>query len=92
MYSRCGIDCGLLVNYYGLLVIYCVFTFAPGQVRKNDTFTTLEDFQTEIDVAIYEGERSTTEGNNMLGTSPHHRTRRMTGNVTGMYHRHSAWL
>ena len=39
-------------------------------MRKNDTFTTLEDFQTEIDVAIYEGERSTTEGNNMLGTPP----------------------
>lgn len=37
------------------------------QVRKNDTFTTLEDFQTEIDVAIYEGERSTTDGNNLLG-------------------------
>jgi len=36
-------------------------------VRKNDTFTTLEDFQTEIDVAIYEGERSTTDGNNLLG-------------------------
>lgn len=36
-------------------------------VRKHDTFTTLEDWQTEIDIAVYEGERATTDGNNLLG-------------------------
>jgi heat shock protein 1/8 len=39
----------------------------PIPCRKSDTFTTLEDYQTEIDVCIYEGERATTDGNNLLG-------------------------
>eukprot|EP00282_Hemiselmis_andersenii_P016132 CAMPEP_0114129818 /NCGR_PEP_ID=MMETSP0043_2-20121206/11678_1 /TAXON_ID=464988 /ORGANISM="Hemiselmis andersenii, Strain CCMP644" /LENGTH=603 /DNA_ID=CAMNT_0001223119 /DNA_START=14 /DNA_END=1824 /DNA_ORIENTATION=+ len=39
----------------------------PIPCRKSDTFTTLEDYQTEIDVCIYEGERATTDGNTLLG-------------------------
>jgi molecular chaperone DnaK (HSP70) len=35
--------------------------------RKTQTFTTTEDYQTEVDVDIYEGERPQTTGNNMLG-------------------------
>jgi molecular chaperone DnaK (HSP70) len=35
--------------------------------RKSDQFTTLEDFQTEIDICVYEGERASTDGNNLLG-------------------------
>lgn len=36
-------------------------------VRKTKTYTTEADFQTEIEVEIYEGERQTTSGNNLLG-------------------------
>jgi len=39
----------------------------PIPCRKSDTFTTLEDYQTEIDVCIYEGERASTDGNTLLG-------------------------
>jgi len=39
----------------------------PIPVRKTKQYTTEEDFQDAIDVCIYEGERSCTEGNNMLG-------------------------
>ena len=35
--------------------------------RKSDTFTTEEDFQTEIDVVVYEGERASTDACNELG-------------------------
>jgi len=36
-------------------------------VERTKTYTTEEDNQTAIDVLIYEGERSCTEGNNLLG-------------------------
>ena len=35
--------------------------------RKSDTFTTEEDWQTEIDVVVYEGERASTDACNELG-------------------------
>ena len=35
--------------------------------RKMQTFTTTEDYQTEVDVDIFEGERPQTTGNNKLG-------------------------
>merc|ERR1712176_836190 len=34
---------------------------------KTKCYTTESDYQTEIDVEIYEGKRSTTDGNNLLG-------------------------
>jgi len=34
---------------------------------KSSEYTTTENFQTSIDISIYEGERSCTDGNNMLG-------------------------
>jgi molecular chaperone DnaK (HSP70) len=34
---------------------------------KTQTYTTEENFQTEIDVCVYEGERSRTDQNNLLG-------------------------
>jgi len=36
-------------------------------VRKTEQYTTVEDNQTELDVNVYEGERSTVTGNNLLG-------------------------
>eukprot|EP00945_MAST-04E_sp_MAST-4E-sp1_P001225 g1225.t1 len=39
----------------------------PIPVRKTKTYTTEEDYQTEVDVCVYEGERQCTDGNNMLG-------------------------
>ena len=39
----------------------------PIPVRKTKQYTTEEDFQDAIDVCIYEGERSCTDGNNLLG-------------------------
>merc|ERR1712070_1058591 len=35
--------------------------------RKSDTFTTEEDWQTEVDVVVYEGERASTDACNELG-------------------------
>ena len=35
--------------------------------RKSQIFTTESNYQTAVDITIYEGERKTTEGNNMLG-------------------------
>jgi len=35
--------------------------------RKSDTFTTEEDWQTEIDVVVYEGERASVDACNELG-------------------------
>jgi len=35
--------------------------------RKKEPFTTVEDNQTELDVNVYEGERLSTTGNNLLG-------------------------
>jgi len=35
--------------------------------RKSQIFTTAQNYQTAVDISIYEGERKTTEGNNMLG-------------------------
>lgn len=35
--------------------------------RKTKTYTTESDFQTEVDVSIYEGERQCVDGNNLLG-------------------------
>jgi heat shock protein 1/8 len=40
---------------------------SPIPCRKTQTFTTTEDYQTEVDVDIYEGERPQTTSNNMLG-------------------------
>jgi len=40
---------------------------SPIPCRKTQTFTTTEDYQTEVDVDIYEGERPQTTGNNLLG-------------------------
>jgi heat shock protein 1/8 len=34
---------------------------------KTQTYTTEENFQTAVDVCVYEGERLKTEGNNLLG-------------------------
>jgi len=34
---------------------------------KTQTYTTEENYQTEIDVCVYEGERSRTDQNNLLG-------------------------
>lgn len=35
--------------------------------KKSSEFTTVEDYQTEIDVRIFEGERGHTDGNHLLG-------------------------
>jgi len=35
--------------------------------RKTQVYTTEENYQTAVDISIYEGERKTTEGNNLLG-------------------------
>jgi L1 cell adhesion molecule like protein len=35
--------------------------------RKTKEFTTVEDFQTEVDMRVFEGERNITDGNNLLG-------------------------
>ena len=40
----------------------------PIPCRKADTFTTEEDYQTEVDIAVYEGERASTDACNLLGT------------------------
>jgi molecular chaperone DnaK (HSP70) len=39
----------------------------PIPCRKSREYTTVEDFQTELDVVVYEGERATVDGNNKLG-------------------------
>ena len=39
----------------------------PVPCKKSSEFTTVEDYQTEIDVRIFEGERETTDGNHLLG-------------------------
>eukprot|EP00935_MAST-01C_sp_MAST-1C-sp1_P000375 g375.t1 len=39
----------------------------PIPVRKTKIYTTEEDFQTAVDVVIYEGERACTDANNQLG-------------------------
>lgn len=39
----------------------------PIPCIKSREYTTVEDFQTEIDVVVYEGERSSVDGNNKLG-------------------------
>jgi len=39
----------------------------PIPVRKTKTYTTEDDYQTEVDVCVYEGERQCTDGNNLLG-------------------------
>lgn len=39
----------------------------PIPVRRTKTYTTEDDFQTEVDVTIYEGERQCVDGNNLLG-------------------------
>ena len=39
----------------------------PIPCSKKGIYTTCEDFQTSIDIAVYEGERSHVEGNNLLG-------------------------
>lgn len=36
--------------------------------RKKEPFTTVEDSQTELDVNVFEGERASIAGNNLLGT------------------------
>lgn len=40
----------------------------PIPVRKTKTFTTTEDYQTEVKVNVYEGERSIVDSNNLLGS------------------------
>jgi len=39
----------------------------PVPVRKTKTYTTDADWQTGVDICVYEGERSCTDGNNLLG-------------------------
>jgi len=39
----------------------------PIPTRKSDTFTTEEDWQTEVDIVVYEGERVSTDACNELG-------------------------
>ena len=39
----------------------------PIPVRRTKTYTTESDYQTEVDVSIYEGERQCVDGNNLLG-------------------------
>jgi molecular chaperone DnaK (HSP70) len=39
----------------------------PIPCTKTQTYTTEENFQTAVDVSVYEGERLKTEGNNLLG-------------------------
>ena len=39
----------------------------PIPCRKTDTFTTEEDNQTEVDIAVFEGERASTDACNELG-------------------------
>jgi molecular chaperone DnaK (HSP70) len=40
---------------------------SPIPCVKTQTYTTEENYQTEIDVCVYEGERSRTDQNNLLG-------------------------
>jgi len=40
---------------------------SPIPCRKSREYTTVEDFQTELDICVYEGERSQTAANNKLG-------------------------
>jgi heat shock protein 1/8 len=35
--------------------------------KMTSEFTTVEDFQTEVDIRIFEGERQNTDGNHLLG-------------------------
>lgn len=39
----------------------------PIPVRKTKVYTTEEDWQTSVDVCVYEGERACVDGNNKLG-------------------------
>jgi len=39
----------------------------PIPVRKTKVYTTEEDYQTSVDVCVFEGERACTDGNNKLG-------------------------
>ena len=39
----------------------------PVPCKKKQEFTTVYDYQDEIDVRIFEGERSNTDGNHLLG-------------------------
>ncbi|EKX35501.1 heat shock protein 70 [Guillardia theta CCMP2712] len=39
----------------------------PIPASKQSVFTTTEDWQTEIDVCVFEGERASTDGNHLLG-------------------------
>jgi L1 cell adhesion molecule like protein len=39
----------------------------PIPVRRTKTYTTEDDYQTAVDVHIYEGERGSTDANNLLG-------------------------
>ncbi len=39
----------------------------PIPVKKNMVFTTVEDFQTEVEIAVYQGERPIAEENKLLG-------------------------
>lgn len=36
-------------------------------MRRSQVYTTEADFQSAVDVCIYEGERSSVDGNNLLG-------------------------
>jgi L1 cell adhesion molecule like protein len=40
----------------------------PIPCRKTKQYSTEEDWQDAVDICVYEGERSMTDGNNLLGT------------------------
>lgn len=50
---------------YSLLVIDC--DYVHDDARKSREYTTCEDWQTEIDIVVFEGERPHTSANNKLG-------------------------
>ena len=45
----------------------CLCAAADARSVKKGMYTTVEDYQTSIDINIYEGERSHVEGNTQIG-------------------------
>lgn len=61
----CPLSLGLEVT--GKIFSVVIPRNTPLPVKRTKTYTTEEDYQTAIDVRIFEGERQITDGNNLLG-------------------------